>query len=116
MENKPTTFVIAGREYAVPPLNLYLLDQCKDEINALDPGLAFVDYSKSVLKIVATSLDQPELLSPETMKNISIPEMRGLVTSMSDLLTNSGFQEATVAIPGTGTSNLSSPNSLQTES
>jgi hypothetical protein len=113
-------FRIGGVDIAVPALTLYVLEVCKEDIQALSPGLDSVAYARHVCSIVAACVadDRPELTLDVLVKSCSFSEIGGLIESMGELLRVSGFlpsgEELAAgeeASPGTGTSTSSSPNS-----
>lgn len=117
MANDFAVFKIGGEELKVPPLNFYFLNKCKESLLALGPDLIWIDYAEHVLRIVASVLSEsaPEITLESLMRKCSVPEMRELPTSMSELLEISGFSmgetPAAEVSDGTGTSTPSSPNS-----
>lgn len=117
-----TIFTIGGEEYRVPALNLFVLEQCQDEINALGPDLTWIEYAQNSIRIIRLALEDayPDLTYEALSRVCSVPEMRGLIPSMTELLRTSGFlmgeAEATAESPGIGTLSPPSPNLQPTES
>lgn len=118
------SFRIGGQDILVPAMTLYVLDKCADDIKALSPDMSLTDYCKHVINIVSTILAPDELgaeieMALRLQKVCSFSEMQGLIRSMGELLSVSGFapsgeDEATSAAnPGTGTLTGLSPNSEQ---
>jgi hypothetical protein len=126
-----TKFTIGGQSIEVQALTLWAMDVVKDELLALGPGLDFITYARTVVRIVykLVKLEHPDISIEEgdLIRACSVVEMRQLAVSMNELLGISGFEggpteqteptnPATAVPSGTGTSTESSPDSPPTGS
>jgi hypothetical protein len=127
----PTTFRIGGKDVRVPALTLSALEMLESEMALIDTGAKIREYTKAVLRVIATSIEvarageerDPEPAEIQTTydkfrRRIIFGEMSNMAVQMNELLINTGYvlrgeAEAakTEANPGTGTSTESPPNS-----
>jgi hypothetical protein len=126
----PTTFRIGGKDVRVPALTLSALEMLESEMALIDTGATVRDYTKAVLRVIATSIEvekageerdpEPEAIQAtydRFRRRIIFGEMSNLAIQMNQLLISTGYvlrgeAEAakTEANPGTGTSTESPPS------
>lgn len=125
-----TAFRIGGRDVMVPPLTLSVIEIRDRELSSLAEGMTQNLYANTVLLIAATSLEAanagedkdptPEQIDRTFLRlkrGITVGEMRALVSTVDQLLINSGYSapgeaQAATDSPGIGTS-TESPQTLQ---
>lgn len=119
------TFKIGGRELKVPALNLWDLEQSRDDIRSLSPEMPWTEYAATVIRIVARKLSdddkqKEQALWESLLKGCSYAEAQGIAGSFGELLTVTGFLgqadqtdsplgDQTLSL-GTGTATESQPN------